>query len=59
MGEAHLVPVAVGRSIAQLSPVEGRYVGPAEAFLGMTVEVTVSTAGSPDLKAKDQPWNLD
>ena len=42
MGKAHLVPVAVGRSISQLSPVDGRYVGPADAFRGMTVEVTVT-----------------
>ncbi|BBD98847.1 transglutaminase family protein [Sphingobium amiense] len=48
MGEAHLVPVAVGRSIAQLSPVDGRYVGGADAFLGMTVEVTVSAIGRTD-----------
>lgn len=49
MGEAHLVPIAVGRSIAQLSPVDGRYVGAADAFLGMTVEVAVSTTGRTDL----------
>jgi transglutaminase-like putative cysteine protease len=54
MGEAHLVPVAVGRSIAQLSPVDGRYVGAAEAFLGMTVEVTVSTTGRTDLTPQDR-----
>lgn len=42
MGEAHLVPVAVGRSIAQLSPIDGRYVGAADAFRGMTVELTVA-----------------
>lgn len=39
MGEANLVPVAVGRDMARLSPVEGHYLGPAAAFLGMTVEV--------------------
>jgi transglutaminase-like putative cysteine protease len=44
MGEAHLVPAAVGRSIERLSPVDGRYVGAADAFLGMTVSVTVSPA---------------
>ncbi len=59
MGEAHLVPVAVGRSIAQLSPVDGRYVGAADTFLGMAVEVTVSTAVSTDHYAKDQLWNAD
>lgn len=53
MGEAHLVPVAVGRSIAQLSPVDGRYVGAADAFLGMTVEVTVSAIGRTDLDPQD------
>lgn len=47
MGEAQLVPVAVGRSITQLSPVDGRYVGPAGAFLGLTVEVTVSELPPP------------
>lgn len=59
MGEAHLVPVAVGRSIAQLIPVAGEYVGTADAFLGMTVEVTVSTTGRPDLNPEDRPWNPD
>lgn len=58
MGEAHLVPVAVGRDIAQLSPVDGRYVGTADAFLGMTVDVTVSTDGA-GLSSTDRPWNLD
>lgn len=53
MGEAHLVPVAVGRSIAQLRPVDGRYVGAAEMFLGMAVEVAVSAAVNTDHDAKD------
>jgi transglutaminase-like putative cysteine protease len=44
MGEAHLVPVAVGRNIAQLSPVNGRYIGAADAFLGMTVDIAVLVA---------------
>jgi transglutaminase-like putative cysteine protease len=60
MGEAHLVPVAVGRSIGQLSPVDGRYIGAADAFLGMRVEVTVSAGGqSLEFEAEDRPWNLD
>jgi transglutaminase-like putative cysteine protease len=59
MGEAHLVPVAVGRSIAQLSPVDGRYAGAADDFLGMTVEVTVSTTDHAALNPKDAPWNHD
>lgn len=54
MGEAHLVPVAVGRSIAQLSPVDGRFVGAADAFIGMTVEVTVSTTSCTVLKTQDR-----
>ena len=57
MGEAHLVPVAVGRSIAQLSPVDGRYVGAADAFLGMTVKVTVSTTGRTDTTSQDGSSN--
>jgi transglutaminase-like putative cysteine protease len=56
MGQAHLVPVAVGRSIAQLSPVDGRFVGAADAFLGMTVEVTVST-NCTDLDTQDRSSN--
>ena len=59
MGEAHLVPAAVGRSIAQLSPVDGRYAGAADDFLGMTVEVTVSTTDHAALNSKDAPWNPD
>lgn len=54
MGEAHLVPVAVGRSIAQLCPVDGRYVGTADMFLGMAVEVTISTADNAEHDAKDR-----
>lgn len=54
MGESHLVPVAVGRSIAQLSPVDGRYIGGADAFLGMTVEVRVWTTNCTDLDTQDR-----
>lgn len=49
MGEAHLVPVAVARNIAQLSPIEGRYVGAADAFQGMAVEVTVAALPDPQM----------
>jgi transglutaminase-like putative cysteine protease len=60
MGEAHLVPVVVGRNVAQLSPVDGRYVGTADAFLDMTIEVTVSsTRQSADLDSKDPSWKRD
>lgn len=45
MGEAHLVPVAVGRGIAQLTPIDGRYIGPTDAFRAMTVDVTVTALG--------------
>lgn len=60
VGEAHLVPIAVGRSIGQLSPVDGRYVGAADAFIGMTVAVTVSAASQNlEFDEKDGPWNLE
>jgi hypothetical protein len=36
------VPVAVARDIRQLMPVSGSYVGAADAFAGMEVEVRVS-----------------
>jgi len=48
-----------GRGIAQLSPVDGRYASAAEDFLGMTVEVTVSTTDPAALNSKDAPWNPD
>lgn len=60
MGEAHLVPVAVGRDIAQLSPVDGRYLGAADALMGMTVEVTVSAVGQvddPRTNQEDEKWS--
>ncbi|MGC6398978.1 transglutaminase family protein [Sphingomonas sp. FW199] len=58
MGEAHLVPVAVGRGIRRLSPVEGRYVGAPDAVLSMTVQVMVSVDPA-DLSSKDGTWNPD
>ncbi len=39
MGGFNLIPVAVTRHIGQSIPVAGSYAGPAEAFLGMTVDV--------------------
>lgn len=45
MGEAHLVPVAVGRDITQIKPIEGRFLGAPEDDCAMTVEVSV-TAGA-------------
>lgn len=55
MGEAHLVPVAVGRDIEQLKAIEGRYVGAPEDCAGMRVEVSVSRRvdGSTDFNAVD------
>jgi transglutaminase-like putative cysteine protease len=40
-GGANLVPVAVTREIAQSLPVSGSFVGQANAFLSMNVEVEV------------------
>jgi transglutaminase-like putative cysteine protease len=42
MGEANLVPVAVARSITQIQPIEGRFLGSAEDDCAMTVEVWVT-----------------
>lgn len=42
MGGFDLVPVAIGRDMERIMPVTGTYNGPADAFLGLTVEVTLS-----------------
>lgn len=42
IGGFNLVPVAVARDITLLMPVSGSYVGAADAFAGMEVEVLVS-----------------
>ena len=42
MGEAHLVPVATARNIAQIKPVDGSFLGASEDFVGLDVDVTVS-----------------
>jgi len=42
IGGFNLVPVAVARDIKQLMPVSGSYLGGADAFAGMEVEVRVS-----------------
>jgi transglutaminase-like putative cysteine protease len=47
LGGANLIPVAVGRDIRQVMPVIGRFVGASDAFLGMTVNVSVSVEISP------------
>jgi transglutaminase-like putative cysteine protease len=42
VGGFNLIPVAVGRTIAQVMPMSGSFVGATDAFLGLDVEVTVS-----------------
>ena len=41
VGGFNLIPVAVGRDIRQAMPVAGSFVGPAGAFMGMAVEVSL------------------
>jgi transglutaminase-like putative cysteine protease len=42
VGGANLIPVAVVRDIRQAVPVAGSFVGPSDALIGMTVEVSVT-----------------
>ena len=42
VGGANLIPVAVARDIRQAMPVTGSFMGPADAFLDMSVAVSVS-----------------
>lgn len=42
VGGFNLIPVAVARDIAQVVPVAGSFVGQTDAFIGMTVEVSVT-----------------
>lgn len=42
VGGSNLIPVAVARDIHQTMPVSGSFVGATDAFLGMTVEVSVT-----------------
>ena len=44
VGGHNLIPVAVARDIRQAMPVTGSFVGAADAFLGMSVEVQVTEA---------------
>jgi transglutaminase-like putative cysteine protease len=41
VGGFNLIPVAVGRIIAQVMPMTGTFVGTADAYQGMSVEVQV------------------
>ncbi|WP_027171069.1 transglutaminase family protein [Methylobacterium sp. 10] len=42
VGGANLIPVAVARDIRQAMPVTGSFIGPSEAFLDMSVAVSVT-----------------
>jgi transglutaminase-like putative cysteine protease len=43
LGGFNLIPVVVGRSIAQVMPVAGTFFGMTDAYLGMSVEVEVTS----------------
>ena len=43
VGGFNLIPVAVGRDIRQVMPVVGNFVGMTDAFMGMSVEVLVTS----------------
>ena len=43
VGDLNLIPVAVARDIRQATPVSGSFVGMADAFQGMSVEVRVTS----------------
>ena len=45
IGGANLIRVAVTRDIAQAAPITGSFVGTADSYLGMTVNVSVTAAG--------------
>ncbi len=46
-GTRDLVRVAVARDPVQALPLHGSYLGPADAFLGMEVDVSVTSVGQP------------
>jgi transglutaminase-like putative cysteine protease len=43
VGGFNLIPVAVARDIRQATPVSGSFMGPTDAFIGMSVEVSVTS----------------
>jgi transglutaminase-like putative cysteine protease len=45
IGGGNLIRVAVTRDIAQAAPITGSFVGTADSYLGMTVDVSVTAAG--------------
>jgi hypothetical protein len=57
MGQAHLVCVTVGRTMAQVTPMDGD-MSPPQMRPSARVEVTASVAGlSTAPTSKDVPWN--
>ena len=46
VGGANLIPIAVARDIRQVTPVAGGFVGAGNAFLGLWVEVSVTSTGA-------------
>lgn len=44
VGGFNLIPVAVARNIRQAMPVTGSFVGNADAFMGMSVQVLITSA---------------
>ena len=42
IGGFNLIPVAVARDIRQVMPITGSFVGVADAFIGMEVEVSIT-----------------
>ncbi|MEX8520254.1 MAG: transglutaminase N-terminal domain-containing protein [Leptothrix sp. (in: b-proteobacteria)] len=48
IGSRHLIRVATARDPSQAAPLTGSYAGPAEAYLGISVEVKVSVEEVPD-----------
>jgi transglutaminase-like putative cysteine protease len=48
VGGFNLIPVAVARDIRQVMPVVGSFVGTADAFAGMSVEVVVTSSSLDD-----------
>ena len=44
VGSKNLIPVAVARDIRQAVPVAGSFVGPSDALIGMSVEISVASS---------------
>jgi len=51
IGGSNLIRVAVTRDIAQAAPITGSFVGTADSYLGMTVDVSVTAAGARNAMA--------